>query len=179
MEGNSSGLIPLWVSTSTVYIWAGWSELWEVHRGHVSHTSTYPFHGPVKSFVNVARWRPTVVKRHISPSHLKRASAAASSGHKYSCRHANVNVQSAAPDLKVYSVVLMLSTTVRASLPSAGNRDTCSLLTAEWWAAWTSHRSHTWEEDTFTTCSCSTGRGPSPERHSIQTQRSPFHFQLT
>lgn len=68
-------------------------------------------------------------------------------------------------DLKVCSVVLVLSAAVWVLLPSAGTKDTCTLLTAAWWAAWTSQLSQTWEEDTLTTCSCSTRWGPSTETH--------------
>lgn len=62
----------------------------------------------------------------------------------------------------------MLSTAVRASLPAEGNRDTCTLLAAAWRAAWTSQLSHTWEDDTLTTCSCSTRRGPGRKAHIIR-----------
>lgn len=73
------------------------------------------------------------------------------------------------PHLKVYSVVLVLSTAVRASLPSEGSKDTCTLLTAAWRAAWTSQLSHTWDEDTLTNCSCSTRLGPTHTHTHIYT----------
>lgn len=68
-------------------------------------------------------------------------------------------------DLKVYSVALVLRTAVWVLLPSEGTKDMCTLLTAAWWAAWTSQLSQTWEDDTLTTCSCSTRRGPGTETH--------------
>lgn len=67
--------------------------------------------------------------------------------------------------------MLVLSTAVRASLLSEDNIDTCTLLTVAWWAAWTNQLSQTWEEDTLTTCSCSTWGGPITETHIYEACR--------